>query len=90
MQDLIAQVRQTIDFDMAISKLCNGPCTGCSKKLLEFLGTEIDDWEYRLSRGESPSLGDIRTMAKRSKKIYAALKKNGLVDSQRSNIIASS
>jgi len=79
MADLISQIRDTIPFDTPMSELCNGPCTGCSKKLLDFLDTEIEEWESNIAAGEQPNLGDIHNLAKTSRKIYAVLKKNGLV-----------
>jgi len=89
MNNLIGQVREAIDFDIPISRLCDGPCTGCSKKLLEFLDTELEEWEFKLSQQEVPNLGDIQTLAKTSKKVYTVLKKNGIVE-EPSNLIAKS
>lgn len=82
MSQLIAQIRIAIPFDTPLSRLCDGPCTGCSKKLLEFLDSELEDWEYKLEAGELPSLGDIHALAKTSKKVYGVLKKNGLIDTE--------
>ncbi|MCO4758931.1 MAG: hypothetical protein KC477_12990 [Oceanospirillaceae bacterium] len=90
MNNLIGQVREAIDFNMPISRLCDGPCTGCSKKLLEFLDTELEEWEYKLSQNESPNFGDIQALAKTSKKIYTVLKKNGIVEEENTNLIAKS
>lgn len=50
-----------------------------SQKLLEYLDTELEFWESELASGETPTLGDIDRLAKSSKKIYKALKKNDLV-----------
>lgn len=90
MNDLIFEVRQAIDFDLPKSRLCHGPCTGCSKKLMEFLDTELEEWEYKLAQEETPSFGDIRSLAKKSKKIYGVLKINGIVEDPTSTLIASS
>jgi len=79
MKDLIAKVRGSIPFDTPMSELCNGPCTGCSKKLLDFLDTEIEEWESNIAAGNQPNLGDIQSLAKTSRKIYAVLKKNGMI-----------
>ncbi|MCW8886914.1 MAG: hypothetical protein OQK12_16940 [Motiliproteus sp.] len=79
MTQLIGDVRNAIPFDTPLSRLCDGPCTGCSKKLLEFLDTELEDWELRLRQGDVPTLGDIQRLAKRSRKIYGVLRRNGLV-----------
>ncbi|RDE18073.1 hypothetical protein DV711_18290 [Motiliproteus coralliicola] len=80
MQDLIVQIRTQVPFDTPTSTLCQGPCTGCSKKLMEFLDTEVSDWECRLNAGDIPSFGDIHALAKRSRKIHGVLKQNGIID----------
>jgi hypothetical protein len=80
MQTLIKQIRETIPFDMPIALMCNGPCTGCAKKLLDYLDMELLDKEKNLKEGEIPNLGDIDKLAKTAKKIYRSLQKNGLVD----------
>jgi hypothetical protein len=79
MTELIRQIRETIPFDTPESALCAGTCRGCSKKLLDFLDMEVEEWERNLESGDCPSLGDIERLAKRSEKIYFALKQNGLV-----------
>ncbi len=79
MKNLIIQIREAIPFDTPTSKLCAGPCRGCPKKLLEFLDCELEYWEERLEYGDTPTLGDINTLAKRSKKIYYSLDKNGII-----------
>lgn len=80
MKTLIAQVREAVPFDTPIEKLCNGPCTGCSKKLLEYLDTELEEWEQRLATGNTPTFGDINKLSKVSHKIFAVLKRNNLID----------
>ncbi len=62
-----------------MSELCSGICTGCSKKLIDFLDMELGEWEQRLKQGEKPGLGDINKLAKTSQKIYRVLQKNRLV-----------
>ena len=89
MIELIEKTRSAIPFDAPIASMCNGPCTGCSKKLLDFLDMELEDWEIRLQHGEEPKLGDIQKLAKRCKKIYRVLKRNGLIDNRASSLIAS-
>lgn len=80
MQTLIKQIRETTPFDMPVALMCNGPCTGCAKKLLDYLDMELLDKEKNLKEGEIPNLGDIDKLAKTAKKIYRSLQKNGLVD----------
>lgn len=59
--------------------MCSDNCNICTLKLLEYLDTELIDWERRLNAGDIPNLGDINRLAKSSRKIYRALQKNGLV-----------
>ncbi len=81
LQQVIDQARQTIPFDLTEAQLCSGLCHGCSKKLLNFLEMELDSWETRMDSGEVPTLGDVSSLARMSKKIYVALSKSGLVAS---------
>lgn len=80
MQKLIQQVRVAMPFDVPEANLCSGKCNGCSQKLLDYLDTELEDWEYRLKSGELPDFGEIQRIAKTSKKIYKVMQRNGLVD----------
>ncbi|MEH6628897.1 MAG: hypothetical protein V7739_20855 [Motiliproteus sp.] len=79
MAELITQVRTAVPFDTPMSELCDGPCTGCSKKLLDFLDQELEEWETRLGRGENPTFGDLQRLGKQSQKIYRVLQRNGLI-----------
>lgn len=82
MHHLIAQVRGAIPFDMPEAQVCLDGCEGCSRKLLEYLETELTDWERRIDEGDIPNFGDLNTLAKSSRKIHAVLKKNGLIDDE--------
>ncbi len=79
MRSLIQEVREIIPFGVSEAEMCSGACRGCSKKLLNFLEFELDDWSQRLNNGEIPSLGELNSLAKTCKKIHAALDKSGLV-----------
>ncbi|WP_299177550.1 hypothetical protein [uncultured Neptuniibacter sp.] len=79
MKELIEQVREVIPFDIPPAQLCDGPCTGCPKKLIEYLDTELEEWEYRIKQDQQPTLGDLHSLGKTSRKIHAVLKKNDLV-----------
>ncbi|MCU7938796.1 MAG: hypothetical protein KZQ64_09485 [gamma proteobacterium symbiont of Bathyaustriella thionipta] len=79
MQQLIEQVRVAMPFDLPEANLCSGKCNGCSQKLLDYLDTELEDWELRLKSGELPDFGEIQRIAKTSKKIYKVMQRNGLV-----------
>ena len=89
MGELIEQARSTIPFDAPLASMCNGPCTGCSKKLLDFLDMELEDWEIRLKHGVEPKLGEIQKLAKRCHKIYRVLERNGVIELDDPSIIAS-
>ena len=80
MKNLIEEVRLTMPFGSDESVLCSDSCQGCSKKLLEFLETELSDWEQKLQEGVQPDFGDISHMGKTCKKVYMVLIKNGLIE----------
>lgn len=80
MQNLIDEVRATLPFDASETQLCADSCQGCSLKLLEFLETELDEWERKLQQGVKPNFGDIQRMGKICKKVYLVLQKNGVVE----------
>ena len=79
MFDLIAQVRESIPMDTPESSLCSDHCRVCSKKLLEFLGSELEGWEYRLQQGEVPTFGDLSRIEKIGRKVHKALKNTGFI-----------
>lgn len=66
-------------FEMPVDQMCSGICTGCAKKLLDFLDIQLEEWEWRLDQGEVPALGDLDKLGKTCHKIYRVLEKNGLV-----------
>ena len=80
MLQLIEDIRETFPFESSEANICTGQCNSCSMKLLEYLDTELDSWEYRLKQGEKPSFGEIKKLTKTSKKIYTVLAKHNLVD----------
>ena len=80
MQQLIDQIRDILPFDTPAGYVCADECKGCSLKLLAFLDTELMDWEDRLMQGETPTLADIQQLAKLSRRVYAVLQKNGVLD----------
>lgn len=80
MQQLITEIRSVIPFDIPMERMCNGPCTGCSKKLLEYLETELEGWERSLAAGIKPGLGDLNKLGKTARKIQGVLARNQLID----------
>ncbi len=79
MHQLISQIRENVPFTLPAGYTCSDNCNGCSMKLIEFLDTELIDWEQRLKQGEVPQLYDLKRLATTSTKIYRVLDKNGLV-----------
>nr|WP_320136402.1 hypothetical protein [uncultured Amphritea sp.] len=80
MRKLIADIRAGIPFDTPMKDLCNGPCTGCSKKLLDYLDTELEEKEAALDAGYKPDFGDLNRLKKTALKIRGVLVKNGLIE----------
>jgi hypothetical protein len=79
MQQLIAEIRRRIPLDALAVEVCADSCDGCSLKLLEYLKTEVENWEWRLAQGDAPRFGDLDRLARSARKIHAALSKNGLL-----------
>ena len=79
MRRLIAQARAVLPFERSAEELCSDGCTVCSLKLLEYLAAEMEEWESRLDRGETPTLGDLEKLAKSARKIHGALVKGGVI-----------
>jgi hypothetical protein len=78
---LIGQIREAIPFGARELQVCAGTCDGCSVKVMQYLDTELQDWERRLAAGERPTLGDLSRLARTARKVHAALARNGLVGS---------
>ncbi|RRJ83974.1 hypothetical protein [Aestuariirhabdus litorea] len=79
MRALIDEIRRQIPFGLSEAEICSGTCRGCSKKLLDYLDRELEEWEIRLNQGEIPNLGDLRSLAQRSRKIHNALARSQLL-----------
>jgi hypothetical protein len=80
MRLLIGQIRASIPFDAPEARICSGSCQGCSMKLLDFLASELEDWECRLDAGEKPGLADLSRLMRMGRKVQAVLQRNGLVE----------
>ncbi len=79
MENLIKEAREKIPFNLSFEGHCEGRCDECPFKLLEFLDMDLLNWESRLKRGDIPNLGDVHTLGRQCKEIYAILQKKGLV-----------
>lgn len=80
MRDLIRRVRADLPFEAPEAQVCTGVCQGCSRKLLDFLESELDDWEQRLDAGEWLGLGDLSRLIRTSRKVRRILIRNGLIE----------
>ncbi|PID64050.1 MAG: hypothetical protein CR974_00610 [Gammaproteobacteria bacterium] len=80
MRKLIAQIRAALPFHLPKDQLCSG-CSrhGCAFKLLEYMDSELCDWERRLNCGDVPTFGDIQQLTKVSTKVHKALLKTGVI-----------
>lgn len=79
LRDLIRQVRASLPFDAPETQVCSGLCQGCSKKLLDFLDSELASWERRLALGEKPGLDDLSRLIQVSRKVRRVLVRNGVI-----------
>ncbi|WP_236588734.1 hypothetical protein [Amphritea japonica] len=84
MRNLIKDIRSGIPFDTPVAEMCNGPCTGCSKKLMDYLDMELEEKETLLATGHNPTLGEINRLKKTAIKIHGVLSQNGLVKTSNS------
>ncbi|EXJ16129.1 hypothetical protein [Imhoffiella purpurea] len=80
MRRVIGETRARVPFDLPSARVCTGNCQGCSMKLLEFLGAELDAWESRLDGGETPGFEDLSGLIRTATRVYRVLERNGLVD----------
>jgi hypothetical protein len=80
MRQLIRQIRAATPFDLAEARICDGPCNGCSLKLLDYLESELEGWQARLDQGVRPNFGDLSQLANSGRKIHRILQHNGLLD----------
>jgi hypothetical protein len=79
MRMLIAEIRDTLPFDIPETQICTDPCRGCPVKLMDYMRSELEAWEQRLDAGEKPGLGDLSRLEKKGRKVYRMLRENKLV-----------
>lgn len=80
MRRLIAAIRAAVPLELPEEEVCRDGCNACSLKLLEFLSSELENWEVRLDQGEKPGLADLSRLEKTARKVHRVLEKNGLVE----------
>ena len=82
MKTMIQEIRSVLPFDAPEAVVCSdkNSCQGCSLKLLEYLESELENWEQFLEAGQIPDFKDLQKLEKTSRKIYKTLETNGLVE----------
>ncbi len=83
MRAALREIRVRLPFGLSQTELCTGDCQGCSRKLLEFLDSELLDWERRLDAGMRPGLADLSRLIRTARKVEQVLRRNGLVAAER-------
>ncbi len=81
MKNMIVEIRNLMPFDAPEALVCSdkNSCQGCSLKLLEYLESELENWEQMLDSGLVPGFKDLQKLEKTSRRIYRTLETNGLV-----------
>ncbi|WED28604.1 hypothetical protein L3V77_21905 [Vibrio sp. DW001] len=81
MLELIQQVKDTLPLYEPDTFTCGtkSNCTGCPKKLLELVDSELTYWESAISRGITPHFDDIRQFGKLCKNVRRGLVRNNLI-----------
>ena len=76
---IITQVRDEFPFNQPDANICGISCTGCPKKLLELVDSELCDWECKINNGIVPNFGEIYRLGKLCKNVKRALVRNKLI-----------
>lgn len=79
MRMLIEQIHDALPFEKPEHEICAGKCVGCPKKMLEYIGSELDHYQCQLDNEETPTLGEISDLARIAKKVHRNMAKNSLV-----------
>lgn len=79
MKMLIGQIHAALPFEKPEHEICAGKCVGCPKKMLEYIGSELDHYQCQLDNEEIPSLSDISGLARIAKKVHRNMARNNLV-----------
>ena len=80
MRDFLRRARGCLPLGLAADEICGDDCRGCSVKLIEYLASEIDNWEYRLDQGDVPNFVDLDRFARSATRIRRVLERNGLLE----------
>tara|TARA_R110002167_G_scaffold5436_3_gene25580 strand:- start:106522 stop:106788 length:267 start_codon:yes stop_codon:yes gene_type:complete len=79
MKMLIEQIQTALPFEKSEHEICAGKCVGCAKKMLEYMGSELDHYQCQLNNEETPTLGEISNLANIAKKVHRNMVRNSLV-----------
>ena len=79
MKLLIHQIQTALPFEKPEHEICAGKCVGCAKKMLEYMGSELDHYQCQLNNEETPTLGEISNLARIAKKVHRNMVRNSLV-----------
>jgi hypothetical protein len=81
MLQIISQVKAEFPLYEPRTFICgaNTDCSGCPKKLLEMVDSEICYWESAIKRGVVPKFDEIRRFGKMCLSVRRALLRNNLL-----------
>ena len=81
MLNLIEEVKNELPLYESETFICGpkGNCSGCSKKLLEMVDSELMYWEHSISIGQGPNFEELRRFGKLCSSVRRGLERNGLV-----------
>jgi hypothetical protein len=82
MLNLIEEVKNELPLYESETFICGpkGNCSGCSKKLLEMVDTELMYWEHSISMGQGPNFEELRRFGKLCSSVRRGSERNGLVE----------
>ncbi|MBB1465277.1 hypothetical protein H5300_18435 [Vibrio sp. SG41-7] len=82
MLSLIEEVKNELPLYESETFICGpkGNCSGCSKKLLEMVDSELMYWEHSISIGQGPNFEELRRFGKLCSSVRRGLERNGLVE----------
>ncbi|MCC4861930.1 hypothetical protein [Vibrio splendidus] len=82
MLSLIEEVKNELPLYESETFICGpkGNCSGCSKKLLEMVDSELMYWEHNISIDQGPNFEELRRFGKLCSSVRRGLERNGLVE----------
>lgn len=77
MRLLIDEIARQIPLNIAEAAICQGRCSGCPKKMLEMLDSELSYW--RAEPNNVPTLADLKQLEKLARRTHRVFLKNNLI-----------